>query len=107
VRPEGLGKLEKNHHIGMQSRELPVCNLVPQQLRYRVPPVTSPTDGCNETVGVLEISTPKPTLLPWIMFLILNINSGAATFISSPSIMDLFSYSLENCCSVIGRKYEH
>jgi hypothetical protein len=38
VRPEGLGELEKIHLIGKRSRDLPVCSLVPQPLRYRVPP---------------------------------------------------------------------
>jgi hypothetical protein len=37
VRPEGLGKLEKIHFIGTRSRDLPVCNIVPQPLRYCVP----------------------------------------------------------------------
>jgi hypothetical protein len=37
VRPEGLGNLEKIHLIGTRSRDLPVCNVVPQPLRYRVP----------------------------------------------------------------------
>jgi hypothetical protein len=37
MRPEGLGKLEKIHLIGTRSRDLPVCSLVPQPLRYRVP----------------------------------------------------------------------
>jgi hypothetical protein len=38
VWPEGLGKLEKIHLIGTRSRDLPVCSIVPQSLRYRVPP---------------------------------------------------------------------
>jgi hypothetical protein len=38
VRPEGLGKLKKIHLIGARSRDLPVCSIVPQPLRYRVPP---------------------------------------------------------------------
>jgi hypothetical protein len=29
VRSEGLGKLEKIHLIGMRSRDLPTCSLVP------------------------------------------------------------------------------
>jgi hypothetical protein len=37
VRPEGLGKLEKIHLDGTPSRDLPVCSIVPQPLRYRVP----------------------------------------------------------------------
>jgi hypothetical protein len=37
VRPEGLGKLEKIYLIGTRSLDLPVCSLVPQPLRYRVP----------------------------------------------------------------------
>jgi hypothetical protein len=36
VLPEGLGKLEKIHLIGTRSRDLPVCSIVPQPLRYRV-----------------------------------------------------------------------
>jgi hypothetical protein len=36
VRPEELGKLEKIHLIGTRSRDLPVCSIVPQPLRYRV-----------------------------------------------------------------------
>jgi hypothetical protein len=36
VRPEGLGKLEKIHLIGTRSRDLPVWNIVPQSLCYRV-----------------------------------------------------------------------
>jgi hypothetical protein len=38
VRPEGFGKLEKIHLIGTRSRDLPVCSLVPQPLRYRESP---------------------------------------------------------------------
>jgi hypothetical protein len=38
VWPEGLGKFEKIHHIGMRSQNLPACSIVPQPLRYRVPP---------------------------------------------------------------------
>jgi hypothetical protein len=38
MRLEMLGKLEKIHLIGTRSRDLPVCSLVPQPLRYRVPP---------------------------------------------------------------------
>jgi hypothetical protein len=38
VRPEGLGKSEKLHLIGKRSRDLPACSIVPQPLRYRVPP---------------------------------------------------------------------
>jgi hypothetical protein len=38
VRPEGLGKSEKKIHlIGTRSRDLPVCSIVSQPLRYRVP----------------------------------------------------------------------
>jgi hypothetical protein len=35
VLPEGLGNLEKIHLIGTGSRDLPVCSIVPQPLRYR------------------------------------------------------------------------
>jgi hypothetical protein len=38
VRPEGLSKLEKIHLIGTRSPDLPVCSIVSQPLRYRVPP---------------------------------------------------------------------
>jgi hypothetical protein len=38
VGPEGLGKLEKIHLIRTRSRDLPVCSIVPQPLRYRVLP---------------------------------------------------------------------
>jgi hypothetical protein len=41
VRLEGLGKLEKIHLIGKPSRGLPVCSLVPQTLRYRVPHISN------------------------------------------------------------------
>jgi hypothetical protein len=30
VRPEGLGKFKKNHLIGPQSCDLPVCSVVPR-----------------------------------------------------------------------------
>jgi hypothetical protein len=40
VRPEGLGKFEKIHLIGTWSRDRPACSIVPQPLRYRVPPST-------------------------------------------------------------------
>jgi hypothetical protein len=33
VRPEGLGKLKKNHLIRYQTRDLPVCSV--KALRYR------------------------------------------------------------------------
>jgi hypothetical protein len=36
VLPEGLGKF-RNHLIGNRTRDLPVCSIVPQPLRYRVP----------------------------------------------------------------------
>jgi hypothetical protein len=36
VRPEGLGKF-KIHLFGYQTRDVPVCSLVPYPLRYRVP----------------------------------------------------------------------
>jgi hypothetical protein len=36
VRSEGLRKFEKIHLIGRWSRDLPVCGIVPQPLRYRV-----------------------------------------------------------------------
>jgi hypothetical protein len=39
ARPEGTGKLEKKIHlIGTRSSDLPACSIVPQPLRYRVPP---------------------------------------------------------------------
>jgi hypothetical protein len=38
VPPEGLGKLKKNL-IGYRTRNLPVCSIVPEPLRYRVPDV--------------------------------------------------------------------
>jgi hypothetical protein len=37
MRPQGFGKLEKIYLIGTRYRDLPVCSLVPQPLRYRVP----------------------------------------------------------------------
>jgi hypothetical protein len=40
VRPEGLGKLDKIHLIGTRSRDIPVCSIVPQPQRYRVPQVS-------------------------------------------------------------------
>jgi hypothetical protein len=39
VRPGGLGKFKKIHPIGTRSRDLPACSIVPQPLRYRVPPL--------------------------------------------------------------------
>jgi hypothetical protein len=37
MRPEGLGKLIKVIHlIGSRTRDVPVCNIAPQPLRYRV-----------------------------------------------------------------------
>jgi hypothetical protein len=39
VRLEGLGKSEKIKLIGARSRDLPVYSIVPEPLRYRVPPV--------------------------------------------------------------------
>jgi hypothetical protein len=36
MRPEGLGKF-KNHLIGYRTRDLPICSIVAQPLRYRVP----------------------------------------------------------------------
>jgi hypothetical protein len=41
VRPEGLGKLENIHLIETRSRDLLVCSIVSQPLRYRVPPGVS------------------------------------------------------------------
>jgi hypothetical protein len=38
VQPEGLGKFEKIHLIGMRSHDLPACSIVPQPLRYHMPP---------------------------------------------------------------------
>jgi hypothetical protein len=38
VRPEGLGKFERIHLIGKRSRDFPACSIVPQPLRYFVPP---------------------------------------------------------------------
>jgi hypothetical protein len=41
VRPEGLGKLKKlTELIGSRTRDLPACIIVPQPLRYGVPPRT-------------------------------------------------------------------
>jgi hypothetical protein len=41
VRPEGLDKLKKFIYLfGSRTRNLPVCSLVPQPLRYRVPPTS-------------------------------------------------------------------
>jgi hypothetical protein len=37
VGPEGLGKLKKSTSSGCDPRYLPVCSIVPQLLRYRVP----------------------------------------------------------------------
>jgi hypothetical protein len=37
MRPEGLGQFKKIHLIGTRSRDLPVCSIVPQPLRYHVP----------------------------------------------------------------------
>jgi hypothetical protein len=40
VRPEALGKLKKFINlIGSQTRDLPACSIVPQQLCHRVPPL--------------------------------------------------------------------
>jgi hypothetical protein len=39
VPQEGLGKLKEFIHlIGSRTRDLPACSIVPQPLRYRVPP---------------------------------------------------------------------
>jgi hypothetical protein len=43
MRPEGFGKLKKfNDLIGNQTRDVPVCSIAPQPLRYSVPPFCVP-----------------------------------------------------------------
>jgi hypothetical protein len=40
VRPEGLGKLKKSIDLmGSRTDSLPACSIVPQPLRYRMPPL--------------------------------------------------------------------
>jgi hypothetical protein len=43
VRPKGLSKSEEIHLIGTRSRDLPACSIVPQPLRYCVPPQIIPS----------------------------------------------------------------
>jgi hypothetical protein len=50
MRPGGLRKLEKIHLIGTRSRDLPACSIVPQTLRYRVPPFFDATQSISHAV---------------------------------------------------------
>jgi hypothetical protein len=46
---EGLGQLKKFiHFIGSQTRDLPACRVVPQPLRYCVPPNVDDDDGDDD-----------------------------------------------------------
>jgi hypothetical protein len=66
VWPEGLCKLkELIHFIGSRTRDLPACSIVPEPLRYHVPPVTQNRQRQMLTYALGEILSKHYPPLAW------------------------------------------